>query len=251
MHHYRRFSDASVSEKMLDSIFLLTIGLGYLFALAHMYFSHEGRDGEPGLSVTDVKIAYYGEHQQTRLGAALNGSMGSNLEIPEQKITIFDWIENGADEADFYDRVDPILGENCIVCHSDNADMGLPPLDSYQAVMKFTKVDEGASIESLVRVSHIHLFGIAFVLFFVGRIFILCEIPVNIKRITVLVPFLAILADILSWYATKIIPGFAYVVVAAGALMGLSLGIQIVVSLYQMWLREEKPTPVERRRDLL
>lgn len=84
MPHYRRFADASVSEKILDTMFLATIGLGYLFALAHTYFSHEGRDGQPGLSVEDVKIAYYGEHQQTRLGAALNGSMAGNLETPNR-----------------------------------------------------------------------------------------------------------------------------------------------------------------------
>ena len=51
MPRYRRFSDASVSEKMLDSMFLLTIGIGYLFAMIHLYYTHQGRDGQPGLSV--------------------------------------------------------------------------------------------------------------------------------------------------------------------------------------------------------
>jgi hypothetical protein len=245
MPHYRRFSDASVSEKILDSMFLLTIGLGYLFALAHTYFSHEGRDGKPGLSVQDVKIAYYGEHQQTRLGAALNGSMSGNLEYPEQKTIIFNWIENGSDEATFNEKIAPILNENCIMCHSAESDMGLPPLTSYSEVIKLTASDHGASIQSLVRVSHIHLFGIAFILFFVGRIFILCEMPVLIKRITVAIPFIAILLDILSWFATKTFPGFAYVVVTAGGLMGVSLSIQILVSLYQMWFYKPKSIPVE------
>jgi hypothetical protein len=245
MPHYRRFPDASVSEKILDSMFLLLIGLGYLFALAHTFFSHAGRDGEPGLSVEDVKIAYYGEHQQTRLGAALNGSMSDNLEFPEQKKIIFDWIASGSDEATFNDKIAPIMSNNCIGCHSAEADMGLAPLESYQEVLTLTGTDEGASIQSLVRVSHIHLFGIAFILFFVGRIFILCEMPVLIKRVTVAVPFAAILLDILSWYATKSIPGFAYVVVMAGGLMGVSLSIQIIVSLYQMWFYKPKSIHVE------
>jgi hypothetical protein len=96
-----------------------------------------------------------------------------------------------------------------------------------------------------VRVSHIHLFGIAFILFFVGRIFILCEMAPMMKRVMVIVPFVAILLDILSWYITKVIPGFSYVVVAAGGLMGLSLCIQIVVSLYQMWFYKAKVEPIE------
>ncbi len=245
MPAYRRFQDCSVSEKLLDSIFLITIGLGYLFALAHTYFSHEGRDGEPGLSVKDVQIAYYGEHQQTRLGAALNGSMGGNLEFPEQKEIIFKWIENGSDVDEFNTNVAPILNENCIGCHSEESGMNLPPLTNYEETIKLTQSDTGASVQSLVRVSHIHLFGIAFILFFVGRIFILCEMQPIIKRVMVLVPFVAILLDILSWYATKVIPGFSYAVVIAGGLMGLSLGGQILVSLYQMWFYKPKTEPVE------
>jgi hypothetical protein len=245
MAHWKRFNDCSISEKLLDTIFLLTIGLGYLFALAHMYYSHEGRDGQPGLSVQDVEIAYYGEHQQTRLGAALNGSMGGNLEFPEQKEIIFTWIKNGTDVDEFNANVAPIMSENCVACHSEDSGMGLPSLINYEEVMKLTHSDTGASIQSLVRVSHIHLFGIAFILFFVGRIFILCEMAPMIKRVMVVVPFLAILLDILSWYATKIIPGFSYVVIASGGLMGLSLAGQILISIYQMWFYKPKVEPIE------
>jgi len=245
MPSYRRFQDCSVSEKLLDSIFLITIGLGYLFALAHTFYSHEGRDGKPGLSVEDVQIAYYGKHQQTRLGAALNGAMAGNLEFPEQKQIIFDWIENGSKVDEFNANVAPILTENCIGCHSEDSGMNLPPLTTFEEVKKLTHGDTGASVQSLVRVSHIHLFGIAFILFFVGRIFILCEMKPMVKRVMVLVPFVAILLDILSWYITKVIPGFSYVVVLAGGLMGLSLAGQILVSLYQMWFYKPDEEPIE------
>ncbi len=245
MAHWKRFNDCSISEKLLDTIFLLTIGLGYLFALGHMYYSHEGRDGQPGLSVEDIKIAYYGEHQLTRLGAALNGSMSGNLEFPEQKQIIFDWIENGTDVDEFNAKVAPIMNENCVMCHSTESGMGVAPLTTYEEVMELTHSDTGASIQSLVRVSHIHLFGIAFILFFVGRIFILCEMAPMVKRVMVVVPFIAILLDILSWYATKIVPGFSYVVIASGGLMGLSLAGQILISIYQMWFYKPKVEPIE------
>jgi len=242
---YRRFQDASVSEKILDTLFLVTVGLGYLFAMSHLYFSHQGRDGEPGLSVEDVRIAYYGAHEQTRLGSALNGAMGANLESPAQKEVIFEWIEKGADVDEFNAKVAPIFNERCVMCHSEAAGMGLPPLTNFEEASEMIKVDTGASVQSLVRVSHIHLFGIAFILFFIGRIFILCEMPVLVKRITVVIPFLAMLIDILSWYITKVYPGFAYVVVIAGGLMGASFSIQILVSMYQMWFYKPKTVPVD------
>ena len=245
MPRYRRFSEASVSEKMLDTMFLLCIGIGYLFAMFHLYFSHQGRDGVPGLSVEDVRIAYYGEHHQTRLGAAINGSMGGNLERPEQKQIILDWVDQGGERDSFEERIQPILSSNCIMCHSAASGMGLVSLESYEKVIELTSMDTGASAQSLVRVSHIHLFGIAFILFLVGRVFILCEMPVMIKRVTVAIPFLAMLVDIASWYVTKVFPQFAWVVVISGALMGISFMSQIAISVYQMWLYKPKIVPVE------
>ncbi|MDQ6964133.1 MAG: hypothetical protein Q9M13_04340 [Mariprofundales bacterium] len=245
MPKYRRFSDASMSEKMLDSMFLITIGIGYLFAIANLYFTHQGLDGEPGLSITDVIYSYYGSHNQTRLGAAINGPMEANLPNEAAKQTILSWIQHGAGEQEFNDKVKPIMDENCIMCHSAESGMSIPHFTEYSNVVALTETDTGATIPALVRVSHIHLFGIAFILFFVGRIFILCEIPVLLKRTVMVVPFIFLLMDISSWYITKIIPEFAYVVVAAGGLLGISLGFQILMSLWQMWLYRPKPAATE------
>jgi len=239
MPHYRRFQDASVSEKILDTMFLLTIGLGYLFALTHLYFSHQGRDGQPGLSVEDVRIAYYGKQNQTRLGTALQGPMSDRANTADKQV-IFDWLEHGSSKDEFDAKVAPILANNCTMCHSAESGMKILPLSNYDEVMVVAETDHGASVQSLVRVSHIHLFGISFILFFLGRIFLLCEMKPMIKRVTVAIPFIAMLLDILSWYITKAIPGFAYVVVLAGALMGISMAMQIFVSLYQMWLYTPK-----------
>jgi len=245
MLKYRRFSDASISEKILDTMFLIAIGIGTLFAVVYIFYTHAGQDGKPGLSVDDIRIAYYGSHQKTRLGAALSGPMTGNLPIPEKRKVIFDWIEHGQKRQEFKTRVAPILNKYCIMCHSEEAGLDLPPLTSYEAVVKLAETDTGASIQNLVRVSHIHLFGISFILFFLGRIFILCEMPMMVKRVTVAIPFLAMLTDILSWFATKIVPGFAYAVVIGGGLLILSIGIQIMVSLYQMWFYKPKAMPIE------
>lgn len=245
MPHFRRFSDVSVSEKILDSMFLATIGIGYLFALLNLYYTYQGRDGKPGLSVDDVMIAYHGSHNQTRLGAAINGPMRSNLSSPGDAEIILDWIHHGSQEQKFENDVQPILEKNCIKCHSKQSGMPIPPLTSYREVIKLAQTDTGTPLPALVRVSHIHLFGIAFILFFVGRIFILCEMNRWVKRITVAIPFIFLLIDILSWYITKLIPSFANVVVLAGGLMGVSFGVQILLSFYQMWFYKPKGLPPE------
>ncbi|MDP3839014.1 MAG: hypothetical protein Q8Q54_08855 [Methylococcales bacterium] len=238
---YTRFKDISISERILNTVFLLTIGLGYLAALANLYYTHQGRDGKAGISIDDVTIHYHGSKEQTRLGNAITGIMEPNLRHKSDKDVILDWIQDGADELEYNEKIAPIFNRDCVICHTPAINPSLPDLTNYAGVADVAH-SGGASIPALIRVSHIHLFGIAFILFFIGKIFILCDINIYVKRIAVVIPFAAMLLDVLSWFITKSIPSFSYVVVASGALMGLSMGLQILVSVYQMWFfTKEKP----------
>ena len=240
MKSCQRFDDVSVSEKILNSFFLLSIAIGYLFSLGQVYFTHQGRDGQPGLSINDIAIAYHGSPDQTRLAAAIKGPMAGNLKSPAEQKVILDWIHAGAKREIYQAQVAPILQHDCLGCHSPASGMKVPPLTSYEEVVKLTESDQGASIPSLIRVSHIHVFGIAFILFFVGRLFVLCDIPVWLKRLTIGIPFMSMLVDIFAWYLTRETPNFAYLLVFSGAMMGLSLNFQIGLSLIQMWV----PAPI-------
>ncbi len=234
MKAYSRFSDISTSEKILNTVFLLTIGLGYIMALINMYYTHQGRDGRPGISIEDIMIMYHGANNQTRLGTAINGIMEPNLKYKSDKEIIMRWIAAGAEEASYRTDVAPILNRDCIHCHNPAVNPSLPDLTRYEGVAEVAH-SGGTTLPALVRVSHIHLFGIAFILFFIGKIFILCDINIYVKRVAVVIPFAAMLLDVLSWFITKSNPNFAYVVVLSGALMGVSMGIQILLSVYQMW----------------
>jgi hypothetical protein len=231
---YRRFRNISISERILNTCFLLTIGIGYLVALANMYYTHQGHDGKAGLSIEDVMINYHGSPDQTRLGSAIKGIMEANLKYKSDKDVILKWIHNGAMEPEYNDHIAPILNRDCIACHTPAVNPSLPDLTNYPGVTELAHPG-GVALPFLIRVSHIHLFGIAFILFFIGKIFLLCDMNVVAKRIAVVIPFAAMLLDIMSWFITKSNPAFAYVVVASGALMGVSMGLQIVVSIYQTW----------------
>ena len=229
-----RFKDISVSEKVLNTIFLLTIGMGYLMALVNTYYTHEGLDGRPGLTIEDIVISYHGKSDQTRLGTAINGIMKNNLRHASDKQVIMDWIKKGADEESYNAKIRPILDSDCVFCHNPETNPTLPNLTEYSTVSEVAH-SGGASLPRLVQVSHVQLFGIAFILFFIGKIFLLCDMNPHIKRIAVVIPFLSMLVDVVSWFITKTTPSFAYVVVFSGALMGLSMGLQILLSIYQMW----------------
>ena len=57
---YRHFQELPVSMRTLFTGALLVVGLGYLFAMLYIFAAHAGADGQPGLSVEDIKITYSG-----------------------------------------------------------------------------------------------------------------------------------------------------------------------------------------------
>src|SRR5207249_12072685 len=87
--------------KILASCFLLTIGIGYLFALSYLYLVDVEPHTKQGLGVVQaVIIKYYGKRQGSRLEAALEGSMSEQVHQNETQQIIL-WLRRGASEAEF------------------------------------------------------------------------------------------------------------------------------------------------------
>ena len=72
---YRHFRELPASMRTLFTGALLVIGLGYLFAALYVFAAHAGADGNPGLSVEDIKITYSGSDETTHLESALQLSL--------------------------------------------------------------------------------------------------------------------------------------------------------------------------------
>ena len=231
---YRHFQELPVSMRVLFSGTLLAIGMGYMFALIYVYASDAGRDGNPALTVEDIIISYSGSSEGTVLEAALQGPMSSMLPAPD-KGEIIRWIRSGAEKEGFETRIQPIIEENCLDCH-DGSNPHLTNLDGFDNVQLVVAQDTGTDLYTLVRVSHIHLFGVTFIFLIMGFIFSHAFIrPIWIKSVVLFTPFLCIAADVSSWYFTKLYAPFAWVVLLAGGLMGLCFAIMWVISMYQMW----------------
>jgi len=228
------FNELPVSLKAFYSMMLIVLGFGYLFALIQVYEVHSGRDGNVGISVEDIRIAYNGSKTDTRLEVAVKGPM-SRMLSDEQRTDIIAWVSDGASEGGFNDTVAPILKARCLACHG-GSNPHVVNLAEYSSVKELVELDTGVSIGTLVRVSHIHLFGLTFIFGFLGLIFSHAYVKRRyLKTVVLVIPFIAILLDVSAWWLTKASPGFAYVVIVSGALMGVSFAVQWCVSMYQMW----------------
>lgn len=228
------FSHLPLVQRVLFTGALCVLSVGYLFAMIYVFESHHNRDGKPGLSVQDIVIAYSGNKGGTQLEAALKGPMSGMLPA-EENLKIITWLHEGAPQAHYDADLKRIFDGRCITCHNSR-NPHLPSLESYAAVQKVAVIDSGVDLFTLVRVSHIHLFGLTFIFFMVSSIFVYAYVRKEWLKITLIaIPFVFIILDILSWYLTKLYQPFAWVVMGSGALMALSFGVQVVISLYQMW----------------
>lgn len=230
----KRFYDRTISEKLLYTSFLLLVGLGYMMAMSYLYVTHEMNDGKPGLSVADVAASYYGNRSGTRLEAAIRGPMAANISDEDRNVMVA-WLKDGAEEEHYAKDIKPILEKTCLACHVQSSNMNLPDFSTYAGIHKFAEVDTGMSMTSLLRLSHIHLFGISLLLFMIGSIFIQAEVNVWFKRFLVVSPMLAVFVDVLSWFLTKWDSHYAVIVIVAGGILGMSMALQILISLYQIW----------------
>jgi hypothetical protein len=243
---YHHYSELPYSLRVLYTAALMILGLGYLFALIYLFHTYSGRDGNPmTLSYEDLVIAYTGSGKGSRLESALRGPM-SNM-LPSDELTpVITWVQEGANRAQYEKEIKPTLDKRCMSCH-DGSNPHLPNLGGYDNLKKVTEQDTGTDIFTLVRVSHIHLFGLSFIFFIMGTIFSHAYVrPVWFKCIVVGLPFVAVAVDVSSWYFTKLYHPFAWVVMLAGAVMGMCFAFMWVVSMYQMWV-SATPWKVKQR----
>jgi len=247
---YHHYSEMPYSLRTLYTATLLVLGMAYLFALIYVWHTYAGRaGGNPMvLSYEDLVVAYSGSGKGSRLESALRGPMRDML--PREELDgVVRWVQDGALQTQYGTIVQPVVQRRCALCH-DGSNPHLPNLVGYDNLKKVTQQDTGTDVFTLVRVSHIHLFGLTFIFFVMGTMFHHAYVrPIWFKCLVVAAPFLAIAADIGSWYLTKVWHPFALVLILAGALMAASFAFMWLVTMYQLWFSKPPRMVIERRPD--
>lgn len=245
--HYLHFSELPYSVRVLYTAALMVLGMGYLFALIYLFHTYAGRAGGNPMAMTydDIVVAYTGSGKGSRLESALRGPMSSMLPGDEAR-PIIAWVQGGASRAKYETDIKPVLDKRCMNCH-DGSNPHLVNFSSWDDLKKVTEQDTGTDIFTLVRVSHIHLFGLTFVFFVVGTVFGHAYLrPVWLKCAIIGLPYVCLVTDISSWYIIKAYHPFAWVTMGAGGVMGMAFALMWVISMYQMWF-SKTPDPVVER----
>ncbi len=229
----------SAAVRSLYTGYLLVIGIGLLMAGVQILLTHGMADGKFGVSLDDIVYSYYGDRSNSKLETKLNGSMRDKAPDNVKRAMIM-WAQQGASKAEWDTEIGELFQQNCVRCHS--VIPAIPSFKTYDGTLPSAAVDTGETIGALARVSHIHLFGIAFIFFFVGFIFSRAVgFSPLLQSVLIFTPFAFLLIDVLSWWLTKWYPGFAIFTLIGGLGYALASTIMIVSSLYQMWI-----TPFKR-----
>ena len=231
-------SDMPLPVKALFTGYLLAVGLGLCMAGVQIMLTHGMADGKIGLSVDDIVYSYYGDRSGSTLESKLNGSMKNNAPA-EVRLEMIKWVRAGAPEKEWESTIKPHVVKYCGVCHENIP--GLANISKKEVMYTMTKVSEGASVSTLTRVSHIHLFGISFIFFMVGWIFSYADgFSPTIKAFLIFTPFGFLILDIVSWWLTKMNPNFAWLVIIGGFGYSLASTVMIFTSLYQLWFKNRR-----------
>jgi len=220
--------------KTLFAGYLLAIGIGLCVAGLQIMLTHGMADGKLGLSLDDIVYSYYGDRTGSKLESKLNGSM-KDKGTPEVRLEIIKWARDGSPESEWEPHFKEVFAQNCTMCHS--VIPGIPDFTKFDEVKKVAGVNEGATISSLTRVSHIHLFGISFIFFFMGFIFTFAvNVPRLLKILAIGFPFAFLLLDVLSWWLTKWNPMFAWLTMIGGIGYSIASTFMWFTSMYQMFI---------------
>lgn len=218
--------------KVLFTGYLLVVGVGLLMAGLQIMLTHGMADGKVGLSKNDIVYSYYGDRTHSLLENKLNGSMKANAP-DEVRADIIKWVHKGAPKEDWDEHFKGVFEKHCVACHSNVPN--IPNFRNFDEVQKVAATGDGATIQSLTRVSHIHLFGIGFIFFFISFIFSFSVgVPKLLKILAIAFPFGFLILDILSWWLTKLSPNFAYLTIIGGIGYSLASTFMWVTSMYQM-----------------
>ena len=238
-HEAEGLHNLPISRRISMTIFLVITGIGYIFGFFNILLSYGSNDGQPGLSIKDVQIAFYGARDKTALEKSIDGSMRTYFASDGDYDKVKEWLADGFKESDF-ETVKPILDTSCNTCHSSAAQVADVVLETYEDNKEYLVQDTGKPVPRLVAISHTHILAAVTVVFILVSIFCATTYPMQLKVILCAWSYFTIALDVGGWWLAKASPNLAFMVILGGASMGTAWGLLIVLPLIEMWLK--KPT---------
>jgi len=227
--------------KLAVTFLLISILLGLIFAQIGVRYTLANRDGEPGITIADVRLYFQGDPTRCRLETMINGRMRDKFASPDEKQAVEDWIADGAPREDYDSTVAPIFQTRCIRCHGPAGEKATSPLTTFEEVSRFIESsDTGISYETLASISFFHLVAMICLAALAAGLFYITRFKGGWKEVLIVVPFVAAAINVLSWWSAKQSDASLHIIAAGTILYAASIAIMVFLTLVDLWILSEQ-----------
>ena len=224
----KRLSELDLCHKAAITLFGVVCVAG---ALAGLLLA--SADGS-GLSFLDPR-AIQAKHCTTRLERALRGPMNEHLDGDEALQTVMEWVGSSAERDPYYRSVVSVFERCCFSCHGRGArQAGLASLYTYADVRPYA-VGRGDTTRQVSRKAHVHLLGLAPVLFVVAVLVARTGLNGRWRLAITITMFVSLLADAAGRYLAKVHDAAGYLIWLSGLVLGLSVAAACLAVMHEVW----------------
>jgi len=254
-----RLRSTSFGVRIGLTALLLVFAIGLAASVAYIHDHHQNKDGEPGVSMTDLRGTYHGVSVPSPLRMALEANHPAPLAEPLPPATrtaLLEWL--GRDDAAIsrdYDNLDlgdlapsELIASNCLTCHG-RADAaakgGNLTLDSWESVKKvaFGKEINPPPISILIISTHAHALTLAALAALLILLLAFTRFGCTTQGWIGFFLGVGLLADISGWWLARKFEAFVYAIVAGGAIFNLAFCLALLLLFLELWLPSPKARP--------
>jgi hypothetical protein len=226
--------------KLAITFFLANVLLGLVFTQMQLRQAIGPVDGDPTLSLTDVRYYFQGSPTGNLFVRTLDSPSHQGLLTLREEESLRAWVADGASSETYEATVAPIIEARCASCHSLEGEQADSPLTLYEDVKAYTeREDTGLSEARLVNLSYENMFLLTVLTALLTALFYLTRFQGVWKPILAFLPLCTVLLSVISWWSAKQSLLFTHVAAASGIALGALIALLAVIVLVDMWLLPE------------
>jgi hypothetical protein len=138
-------------------------------------------------------------------------------------------------------KLQTLLTNRCVRCHKEERQARDAPLDTYERIRAYARADthQAMPLRKLAQSTHVHLLGFSMLYGLTGLILALTSWPAFIRVPLAPLALIAQVVDISFWWLARMDaphgPLFATLIPVSGGVVALSLMLQILLSLWDLF----------------
>jgi hypothetical protein len=226
--------------KLAITFFLANVLLGLVFTQMQLRQTLGPVDGEPNLSLTDVRYYFQGSPSGNLLLRSLDSPTHQGMLAVREAATLRAWVADGVSSDTYQATVAPIIEARCVSCHSPEGEQADSPLTLYEDVKEYAESeDTGLSEARLAAISYENMFLLTVLTALVTALFYWTRFTGVWKPTLAFLPLCAVLLSVVSWWSAKQSLLFTHLAAASGVALGALIALLAIIVLVDMWLLPE------------